>query len=285
VSRARAPAISRTPSLACTEGDRGRFAGDPRGRSAHLHSVTGGDREGLVLDAAGARDLLTRAEVLTGDGDLVTAVEDVLAGAEQAGADRSAVEGLLGALRILDPGAGRRYDPGQADDLRANTGYASEVEFLEGVGDAEDQVRRVHREAAALCAAAGALLDEAVSANEAARSDLSAARARLSAAYAMPAAEPCTGCHGAKQAAITEAETAAADAEARIGISVQVATTAEAAIAVLEPFAAALVIVAARLRRVPSDLGEAYELVYAFLRSGGKLPPFARWHQGSHVVA
>jgi hypothetical protein len=239
------------------------------------------------VDADGARDLLTRAEVLTADGDLLDCLHDVAAGAEQAGADRAALGGLLGALRILEPGAVSRYDPGQADDLRVNTGYASEVEFLEGVIDAGDEVRRAHRDAAALLASAIVLLDEAVLAAEQARHDLSAARARLSDAYAMPVAEPCTGCHGAKQAAIAGAETAEADAEARIGGSVQVMTSAEAAIGVLEPFTAALVIVAAKLRRVPSDLGEAYELVYTFLRNGGKLPPLARWHQGSgaHVVA
>jgi hypothetical protein len=220
-----------------------------------LRAVTDSDREGFALDAVAARDLLTRAEVLAGSGELAEGVGDILLGAEQAGADRGAVEGLLGALRILDPAALPGYDPGEADDMRANSGYASEVEFLEGVGDAEDQATQAHREAAALCAGAGELLDQAGAEAGAARRDLSAARDRLSAAYAMPTAEPCTGCHGAKQAAITEAETAAAEAEARIGVAVQVMTTAEAAIAVLEPYVAALVIVAARLRRVPSDLG------------------------------
>lgn len=283
-SGTRSPAISRIPSLASNEGDCGRSAREIRGRSAQLRAVTDGDEKWFVLD--GARDLLTRAEVLTGDGELAEAVGDVLLGAEQAGADRGAVEGLLGALRILDPAALPSYDPGEADDQRVNSGYASEVEFLEGVGDAEDQATQAHREAAALAEAASALLDEAGAEADAARRDLAAARDRLSAAYAMPTGEPCTGCHGAKQAAITEAETAAADAEARIGVAVQVMTAAEAAIAVLEPYAAALVIVAARLRRVPSDLGETYELVYTFLRNGGKLPPVARWHQGSgHVVA
>jgi hypothetical protein len=244
------------------------------------------DRKGPGLDADTAQDLLTRAEVLTGDSDLITALDDVLAGAEQAGADRAAVQGLISAVRILDPAA-RRYDPGEADDMRVSSGYASEVEFLEGVGDAEDQARQAHREATAFRDTAAALLDDAVLDAETARACLAEARGRLSDAYAMPVAEPCTGCHGAKQAAISEAETAIADAEARIRTATQVMTSAEAAIAVLEPYMAALVIVAAQLRRVPSDLGERYELVYAFLRKGGKLPPFARWHQGSgaHVVA
>ena len=32
--------------------------------------------------------------------------------------------------------------------------------------------------------------------------------------------------------------------------------------------------------RVPGDLGEVYELVYEFIRKGGKLPVYARWVEG-----
>jgi hypothetical protein len=39
-----------------------------------------------------------------------------------------------------------------------------------------------------------------------------------------------------------------------------------------------------RLRQVPHDLGEVYDLVYAFIRKGGKLPDCARWIEG-HVRA
>ena len=37
----------------------------------------------------------------------------------------------------------------------------------------------------------------------------------------------------------------------------------------------------ARLRTVPQDLGEVYELIYEFVRSGGKLPRYARWIEGA----
>ena len=32
---------------------------------------------------------------------------------------------------------------------------------------------------------------------------------------------------------------------------------------------------------VGADLGEVYELVYAFIRNGGKLPMLARWIEGA----
>ena len=32
---------------------------------------------------------------------------------------------------------------------------------------------------------------------------------------------------------------------------------------------------------VPYELGEVYQLVYAFIRNGGKLPVYARWIEGS----
>lgn len=32
---------------------------------------------------------------------------------------------------------------------------------------------------------------------------------------------------------------------------------------------------------VPYELGEVYQLVYAFIRKGGKLPVYARWIEGS----
>jgi hypothetical protein len=38
--------------------------------------------------------------------------------------------------------------------------------------------------------------------------------------------------------------------------------------------------VLSRLRQVPQDLGEVYEVVYAFIRRGGKLPVMARWIEG-----
>ena len=92
------------------------------------------------------------------------------------------------------------------------------------------------------------------------------AQAALDAAYAMPVKEPCTGCHGAKQAAIQ-------DALRRIGLC-------QSAAEILDPLAGRLRTALERLRQVPEDLGEVYELVYEFIRKGGKLPVYARWIEG-----
>ena len=87
---------------------------------------------------------------------------------------------------------------------------------------------------------------------------MDAAQTALDAAYAMPTREPCTGCHGAREAAI-------ADAERRIGLC-------EAAAEILDPLAKRLRAALGHIRQVPQDLGEVYELVYEFIRKGGKLP-------------
>jgi hypothetical protein len=98
---------------------------------------------------------------------------------------------------------------------------------------------------------------------------LDAARAALAAAYAMPVKDECDGCHGAKEAAIT-------DALRRIGLC-------EAAAEVLDPLSQRLQAALGRLQQVPQDLGEVYELVYQFIRKGGKLPIYARWIEGGGV--
>jgi hypothetical protein len=38
------------------------------------------------------------------------------------------------------------------------------------------------------------------------------------------------------------------------------------------------------LRQVPHDLGEVYELVYGFIRRGGKMPRPGRWITGETPV-
>jgi hypothetical protein len=75
------------------------------------------------------------------------------------------------------------------------------------------------------------------------------------------------GCHGIKEAAI-------ADALHRI-------ERCEAAAELLGPLAARLQQALDRLRQVPQDLGEAYDLIYSFIRRGGKLPVYARWIEGA----
>jgi Trypsin-like peptidase domain len=57
----------------------------------------------------------------------------------------------------------------------------------------------------------------------------------------------------------------------------------EAAGGILDPLTQRLQTALAQLRQVPEDLGEVYELVYAFIRKGGKLPVYARWIEGEEA--
>jgi len=196
--------------------------------------------------------LLTRAEVLEDTGELVQAITAILAGAQGAGVDPAAVTSLSGAARALDPGAETSYDAGSKDERHPGTGYRSDGELLEAVSGAEDDVRDRLREAERLQETVAAAMD--------------AAQAALAAAYAMPVNDECDGCHGAREAAI----------QAALGRI----RTCEAAGGILDPLTERLQAALARLRQVPEDLGEVYELVYAFIRKGGKLPVHARWIEG-----
>jgi hypothetical protein len=201
--------------------------------------------------------LLTRAEVLEATDDLVQAITAVLAGAQAAGVDRAAVGSLAAAARALDPGAATTYDAGSKQDRRPGGAYRSDGEFLEAEAEAEADVADRLREAGELQERVAAALE--------------AAQDALAAAHALPVKDECDGCHPAKAAAI-------ADAERRISLC-------EAAAGVLDPLTQRLRDALSRLRQVPEDLGEIYELVYEFIRNGGKLPAFARWIEGEGTRA
>ena len=104
---------------------------------------------------------------------------------------------------------------------------------------------------------------------EAIATTMDAAQAALDAAYAMPVKDECDGCHGAKEAAIQAALACIRLCEAAGGI--------------LDPLTEQLRTALARLRQIPEDLGEVYELGYAFIRKGGKLPIYARWIEGEEA--
>ena len=224
--------------------------------------------------------LYARAEMLDETGELAQAVAEVLTGAQGAGVDPRAVISLTAALQTLDPGAAVSYSAGSRKDRQDGTGYGSDGEFLEALSDAEDQVRERLREVKALQEQVSLALDRAQQDLGQARRDLEAARAALAAAYAMPTREPCDGCHSARAAAIAAAEAAVADAEARIADAERRIAICEAAADLLDPLAERLARALARLRTVPQDLGEVYELIYQFVRSGGKLPRYGRWIEG-----
>jgi hypothetical protein len=196
--------------------------------------------------------LLARAEVLGDTGDLVQEITGVLAGAQAAGVDPAAAGSLAGAARALDPGADTGYDPGSQHDRRAGGGYRSDGEFLEAAADAEGDVLERLRDVDKLGEELATAMDDA--------------QAALEAAYAMPVKRECDGCHGIKEAAIQ-------DALRRVGLC-------ETAVGILDPIAARLRVALGCLQRVPGELGEVYEVVYEFIRKGGKLPVYARWIEG-----
>jgi hypothetical protein len=199
--------------------------------------------------------LLTRAEVLEDTGDLVQSVLAVLAGAQGAGVDLAAIAGLAAAARALDPGASTGYEAGSEQDRHPGGGYRSDAEFLEAAAEAEGDTAERLREVENLQEQLAAAMD--------------AAQAALEAAHAMPVKDKCDGCHAARAAAI-------ADAERRIRLC-------EATAEILDPLARRLQGALSRLRQVPQDLGEAYTLIYEFVRSGGKLPRYGRWIEGANA--
>jgi chromosome segregation ATPase len=183
----------------------------------------------------------------------------------------------------LDPGVSISYSAGSRKDRQDGSGYGSDAEFLEALSDAEDQVRERLREVKELQEQVSRALDRAQQDLGQARRDLDAARAALAAAYAMPTKEPCDGCHSARAAAIAAAEAAVAEAEARIQDAERRIGICEAAADILDPLAERLARALRQLRAVPQDLGEVYELVYEFICSGGKLPRYGRWIEGTRA--
>jgi hypothetical protein len=227
--------------------------------------------------------LYARAEMLDETGDLAQAVAEVLTGAQGAGVDPRAVISLTAALQALDPGASTGYSTGSQEDRREGSGYGSDGEFLEALSDAEDQVREHLREVKELREQVVLALDRAQQDLGQARRDLATARDALAAAYAMSTRRPCDGCHAARAAAIAAAEAAVADAEARIADAERRIAICEADDDVLFPLAERLAGALTLLRTVPQDLGEVYELIYQFVRSGGKLPRYGRWIEGART--
>ena len=227
--------------------------------------------------------LCARAEMLEETGELAQAVIGILAGAHGAGVDPRAMISLTAALQTLDPGASTSYTAGSRKDRRDGSGYGSDGEFLEALSDAEDQVREHLRGVKELQEQLASGLDKAQADLTQGRCDLEAASEALAAAYAMSTKEPCNGCHGAKAAAIAAAEAAVTDAEAQIQDAERRIGICEAAADIIDPLAERLARALAHLRTVPQDLGEAYELIYEFVRSGGKLPRCARWIEGARA--
>ena len=226
--------------------------------------------------------LQARAEMLDETGELAAAVTAILAGASGAGVDPRANSSLRAALAALDPAGGAPgYQAGSRTDRHPGSGYGSDGEFLEAVSDAEEQIRDWLREAEQLAEQVIAALDKAHAGRERAHQDLETARQDLAAAYAMPTTKDCDGCHGRKAAAITAAEAAITGAEERIRDATRRIGICEDTAEILDPLTRRLHAALHALRQVPHDLGEVYELIYQFIRRGGKMPHLGRWIQGA----
>ena len=100
----------------------------------------------------------------------------------------------------------------------------------------------------------------------------------------MAVSEPCDGCHSAKAAAIRTAEAAIAAAEERIRDAERRIGICEDTTEILDSLTRRLQAALQALRQVPHDLGEVYELIYAFIRRGGKMPRLGRWITGETPV-
>ena len=215
---------------------------------------------------SGEGKLLARANEIDETSELAMSLEEIHANTALAGADRQAVLSLEAAITVLGEYV-PAYDAGRPTDRHAGGGdYGSDVEFIEALIDAEDEIRDWLHTAVQLYSDVGDALGLA-------RDDLERARLDLSAAYAMATNEPCKGCHGAKAAAIAAAEAAINDAQRRTGIC-------EAAGDILEALTERLNVVLRHVIQVPHDLGETYELTHAFLQAGGKMPKPGRWLTG-----
>jgi hypothetical protein len=227
--------------------------------------------------------LHARAEMLDETGELAAAVTAILAGASGAGVDPRAIISLRAPIVALDPagGAPPGYQAGSHTDRHPGSGYGSDAEFLEAVSDAEDQIRDWLRDAEQFAEQVIAALDKAHADLERAQRDLQAARQALAAALAMPTKKECHGCHSRKAAAIAAAEAAIADAEERIRDAAQRVRICDDTAEILDPLAHRLQAALQALRQVPHHLGEVYELIYQFIRRGGKMPRLGRWIEGA----
>jgi len=82
-------------------------------------------------------------------------------------------------------------------------------------------------------------------------------------------------------AAIAAAEAAIADAEEQTRNATRRISICQDTAEILDPLTRRLQAALQALRQVPHDLGEVYELIYAFIRRGGKMPRLGRWIEGA----
>jgi hypothetical protein len=211
------------------------------------------------MNADRERRLLARAHALADTEDLAEEVTAILGGGRAARLDPDVLPGLAGAALALGADSLTVY---RAEAAR----FADDGEFAAAVEEADDAITGRAGAAARLAAEAAAALD-------AARDALDAAHAELDDARAMPADDPCDGCHDDRAAAIAAAQAHIADAKERVAC-------AQEAAAALGRLAARLRGALACLRRVMGDLAETYETVYELRRRGRVMPKDGDWLTG-----
>jgi len=201
-------------------------------------------------------DLLARAEELADTADLASQITEIIGWARAARIDQAALAGLVTAVRLLDGDVTALF---RAVRGRHHAGgrFGRDTELLEITADAGDEI-------AARTAAARQLRRQATEALQRAQADEAAAARDLSAAHAMPTAEPCRGCHGAKASAIAAAHSDLEDARERAGYASD-ALEVLAALKLPEALQA--------VRRVPEDLREVYASVYDLVTRDSQAMP------------
>ena len=196
------------------------------------------------MTAGTGHALLARAHELADTADLAGQLTEIIGWARAARVDQAALAGLVTAVKMLDGDVTALF---RAVRGRHTGGrFSRDTELLDILADAEADIE-------SRVSAAAQLRRQASQALQRARADEAAARDQLARARAMPVADPCRGCHGAKASAIQAAQAELSDARER-------ASLADAALEILAGLKLAEALRA--VRRVPEDLREVYAAAY-----------------------
>lgn len=229
------------------------------------------------MSADHERRLLVRARELAGLDDLRDDTLACLGAARHAGLDPDALGGLVGCAAALGASGTATYTAG---DGWTGT-HADERHFLGHLASIDDDLDERLSTFGRLRAQASAALATARSDLDDAQDQLTAARRQLAAAHAMPARDPCDGCHRARAAAISAAQAAIRAVEELIRECETRAAICEEIIQAANAAGRRLWHAQARIEAVPHDLGETYESVYTLIRRGGVMPRHGRWITGT----
>jgi hypothetical protein len=211
-----------------------------------------------IMTAAAERVLLARADELADTAGLAGEITEIIGRARAARVDPAALAGLVTAVRLLGGDVtalfravrGRHRDGGR---------FGCDTELLEAADETGASITARAR-------AAGALRGQAGEALRQARADAEAAGHALARAQAMPVADPCRGCHPARDCAIEAARHDLAGAREREDL-------AGAALEVLAPLPRTLTAALRAVRRLPGDLHDTYAAAYDLVTADPRAMP------------